>query len=440
MDHAEALWVACARGKEDEVRSLLLRQNASVDYVGQSKMSTLIVAIKRHLLSDDTVRMLFEASDPRSPSAVDVNHKDAQGFTALHWAAWNKNAAICSLLMEHGANMHVENKYRKTPLDLAAKENAQVPRESPEGHTYAVLCSYRGSGSSGAGRGEVFVHVGVKCSGCASSTALMETSISKGFNSTADGFCVRGPRYRSAKDTSFSLCTSCEDSPQFQHKAPFLKIKNPADADDFAGELPLQSPMGSRPSSPAGGSARLARRGSSNASFVTGARAVPVATSSAAPRLVPRVSGMSSFSAATSDDASAIERRARLRVDVAAPASGSGRRLVSPVHRPTAKDPRVGRIENKLVAVRVIHRSVSQSFARFRKTARDTSELESLMVAIEDVTEAYTRALNSIFGAKDTVLPTDLDALDARFQTLTKRALGATRRGSSSSSGFGDPS
>lgn len=55
---------------------------------------------------------------------ADVNAKS--GFdlrTPLHAAASSNNGAITSLLLEHGANIHVKDRYGETPLHRAARSN-----------------------------------------------------------------------------------------------------------------------------------------------------------------------------------------------------------------------------------------------------------------------------------------------------------------------------
>jgi ankyrin repeat protein len=50
---------------------------------------------------------------------VDVNAAEADGSTALHWAAQRDNLEIADLLLTSGANGKAENRYKMTPLALA---------------------------------------------------------------------------------------------------------------------------------------------------------------------------------------------------------------------------------------------------------------------------------------------------------------------------------
>ena len=50
---------------------------------------------------------------------VDVNAAEADGFTALHWAAQRDNLEIADLLLSDGANVKAASRYNITPLSLA---------------------------------------------------------------------------------------------------------------------------------------------------------------------------------------------------------------------------------------------------------------------------------------------------------------------------------
>jgi len=50
---------------------------------------------------------------------VDVNATEADGFTALHWAAQRDNLEIADLLLSAGANVRAPSRYNITPLSLA---------------------------------------------------------------------------------------------------------------------------------------------------------------------------------------------------------------------------------------------------------------------------------------------------------------------------------
>ena len=60
----------------------------------------------------EAVRSLLE-------QRVDVNASQADGATALHWAAHRDDQKTAELLMDAGANVNTTNAYGVTPLSLA---------------------------------------------------------------------------------------------------------------------------------------------------------------------------------------------------------------------------------------------------------------------------------------------------------------------------------
>jgi ankyrin repeat protein len=57
---------------------------------------------------------------------VDVNETEADGSTALHWAAQRDNPEIVSLLLAAGADVRAANRYNVTPLFLAATNGSAL--------------------------------------------------------------------------------------------------------------------------------------------------------------------------------------------------------------------------------------------------------------------------------------------------------------------------
>jgi uncharacterized protein len=55
---------------------------------------------------------------------IDVNAPQADGTTALHWAAYRSDADSAAALIRAGANVNVKNKYGVTPLALAADQGS----------------------------------------------------------------------------------------------------------------------------------------------------------------------------------------------------------------------------------------------------------------------------------------------------------------------------
>src|SRR5687767_8565142 len=71
----------------------------------------LIDAVKRHDAA---------AVNAQLDRGADVNAAEADGTTALHWAAQLDDAATVTLLLEAGADASAPNRFNVTPLELAS--------------------------------------------------------------------------------------------------------------------------------------------------------------------------------------------------------------------------------------------------------------------------------------------------------------------------------
>jgi len=54
---------------------------------------------------------------------IDINRKDSDDYTALHWAMQHQDIAMIQMLINHGANINVVNSDGHTPLYQAAGDN-----------------------------------------------------------------------------------------------------------------------------------------------------------------------------------------------------------------------------------------------------------------------------------------------------------------------------
>lgn len=83
-------------------------------------------------------RAVFEKDEEKLESLLkdkkfDINLKDAEGFTALHWAAMRRDEATIKLLIANGASLSVKNNYGRTPLDYYQYQIPQFKHnEMPE--------------------------------------------------------------------------------------------------------------------------------------------------------------------------------------------------------------------------------------------------------------------------------------------------------------------
>lgn len=79
------------------------------------------------LLAADDRPVVADAAEAKDTAAIarllqqgaDVNAAQADGMTALHWAAYHDDLAAAQLLIAHKANVQVTNRYQVTPLALA---------------------------------------------------------------------------------------------------------------------------------------------------------------------------------------------------------------------------------------------------------------------------------------------------------------------------------
>lgn len=54
---------------------------------------------------------------------IDLDQKDSEGFTALHWAIKNQKTDIVQLLLKYGANPNIKTPSAESPLELAQSTN-----------------------------------------------------------------------------------------------------------------------------------------------------------------------------------------------------------------------------------------------------------------------------------------------------------------------------
>jgi ankyrin repeat protein len=102
--------------------------------IGITTATMFVVPPSPAIAADTRVADTAETTDwPRVAAllkeAADVNTTQADGMTALHWAAFHDDAATAKRLLAAGANAKAENRYGVTPLSLACTNgNAEIVR------------------------------------------------------------------------------------------------------------------------------------------------------------------------------------------------------------------------------------------------------------------------------------------------------------------------
>lgn len=71
------------------------------------------------LLADVVQRGDFEKVDTLLEESSDVNARQADGMTALHWAVFHEKVAVVKTLLDAGAEVDAKNRYGVTPLVIA---------------------------------------------------------------------------------------------------------------------------------------------------------------------------------------------------------------------------------------------------------------------------------------------------------------------------------
>src|SRR5262249_51970390 len=83
-------------------------------------LASPLVAAERADLADAAERRDTAAIRTLLQKGIDVNTAQADGTTALHWAAYNDDAELVKLLIEARANVNALNRYGVPPLALAS--------------------------------------------------------------------------------------------------------------------------------------------------------------------------------------------------------------------------------------------------------------------------------------------------------------------------------
>ena len=111
-DNRTPLWWAASNGRLEAVELLLLEKRVRPDLRDRFGRTPISVAASSG--SDKTVQVLIE-------KGCNINAKDENGRTPLHWIAMCKDKSIvASLLIEHGCDLDPKDVNDQTPLHVAA--------------------------------------------------------------------------------------------------------------------------------------------------------------------------------------------------------------------------------------------------------------------------------------------------------------------------------
>ena len=138
---------ACAEGTFDTVK-MLVRAGAKVRATDDEGVTCLHYAARRG--HTEAVRYLVCLPE------VDVNHRDADNNTALHFAVVNANTYAVQVLIDAGADINTQNNGGRSPLhsacasraldvvEMLVEAGAGVRAKSDDGDTCLILAAYFG--------------------------------------------------------------------------------------------------------------------------------------------------------------------------------------------------------------------------------------------------------------------------------------------------------
>jgi serine/threonine-protein phosphatase 6 regulatory ankyrin repeat subunit A len=107
------------RAKRHPKTADLLRKHGGKTGTEVKQTYSIFEAAKKNLV--DTVKHKLSGG-------VDINSKDDDGFTALHWAVYRSHKDLIESLIDKGANINAKDIFGKTPLDYADGDIPQLLR------------------------------------------------------------------------------------------------------------------------------------------------------------------------------------------------------------------------------------------------------------------------------------------------------------------------
>ncbi|KAG9450384.1 hypothetical protein H6P81_010349 [Aristolochia fimbriata] len=107
-----------------EVELLLTAEEQTLLKQNETPVLSKISTNKWAKLQSLALSAQISSMDKLIECGVDIDSRDKEGFTALHWAVIGKKEAVISHLLRKGANLHVRDKDGATPLHYAVQVGA----------------------------------------------------------------------------------------------------------------------------------------------------------------------------------------------------------------------------------------------------------------------------------------------------------------------------
>jgi len=118
-------YILAAYAGDADVMNLLIENGADPTLVPGNKASALLWAagVGRHTAENvATEEESLAAVKAALDHGADISATDNSGNTALHGAAWIRSPKVVQFLVENGADVHAQNKYKLTPIDIASRD------------------------------------------------------------------------------------------------------------------------------------------------------------------------------------------------------------------------------------------------------------------------------------------------------------------------------